>query len=67
MAEMFIVGGGVQGDKLTLDSHNKLAAGSVPGLVVHFVSDDGRSLFELGPRLLSDQDHPAGETAAVKP
>lgn len=39
--------------KLTLNPHNKLAASSVPGLIVHFVSDYVWSLFKIRPRLLA--------------
>lgn len=40
--------------KLTLNSHNKLASSSVPGLIVHFVSDYVWSLLKFRPRLLAD-------------
>ncbi len=39
--------------QLTLNTYNKLAGSSVPGLIVHFVSDNGRSLFKVGARLLA--------------
>lgn len=43
--------------QLTLDAYDKLAGRSVPGLIVHFVLYDARSLFKVGAWLLAHQYH----------
>lgn len=42
-----------QKNLLTLNTDNKLAGGSVPGLIVHFIPDDIHSLIEVGAWLLA--------------
>lgn len=39
--------------QLTLNTYNELAGSSVPGLIVHFVSDNVCSFFKVGAWLLA--------------
>lgn len=41
----------MQVSQLTLNTDNKLAGGSVPGLIVHFITNNIHSLVEVGARL----------------